>query len=157
MSSAAVKFDDLEVNTYSALARTSGLRKYVQDSGLNLSIIFYTQFCARGLKRLNKDLTDVNLEDFLGEDASSLVEEISLLHKKLNYVVRAAEAKGLMKNVFFRFFFQQIQSSTEEIGDFLETYYLSSNGEFHQMVDDAIKDLKPTKNPADWRSTLAKM
>lgn len=156
-AAASIVFEDLEARTYSALAQTSRARLALRRAKLHLTGLPLVLFLKFGLNRLRKDFTPQTLERLSPEQAAKMVALVEELYSGLNTMLKISDQKGLSGWVIYRSLLVDIRQYTECLGDILESYHLSHSSDFRKLVDNAIKELKITPHPADWRSSLAAM
>lgn len=157
MGAACVSFEDLEARTYSTLAQTSRARLALRRARTHVIGVPLVSFLTFGLNRLRRGFTPQTLERLSPEQAAKMVALAEELYAGLDTMLKISEQKGVSKWVIYRPLLMDIRQNTERLGDVLESYHLSLSSDFRKLVDGAIKELRITPRPADWRSSLAAM
>lgn len=155
MDTAALTHRRLESALYFALARTSALQ--LPQAGLNLAYRHCTSvYKAYNAARTHKRVA-LMFREVRGSDVADLIPQAQLLYNNVNDLLRTAKENGIARWPLLKRYLAQLEDSNDSMGDLLESFHLSQDKDFRELVDKAIHGLNKSKDPPDWRSSLASL
>jgi hypothetical protein len=149
--------DKVELQTHYALVGAIGVRVALREEPYH-ELWKKVDEAADALKAAVAATTIDLLEDVEPEDAERLVGHLQELHTLITTLLKRLSDVRWPAGVANQAALDKLQEGAEALGDLLESYYLSRNPDFQQMIGEAIQQLgSATDRPSDWRSALARV
>jgi hypothetical protein len=149
---------DADANIFFALGWASEIKRSLESAKINVRLYYWLLRLDAVVKTALREIDDGSEFDPREEGARECATMFSQLSSRLEAIFEIADQRGASRHPFYKGRFDSIRPNADRFAAIVESWELSLNPKFGQLIEGARSQLRPSgKDRRDWRSSLANM